>query len=466
MVRNVSEEDNKVIGLSGNGIENGFVLRRANGELWNNTDATVLEWKGKFSNDFIIFASVLLDNGTVKYLAYSPNMHAQINDILPIALPNVASDGNWHTYTRDLQTDLARYLPGRQIVSVLDFQVRGNGELDDIKLSKRDGCDTAGSDEKQCGDSQGCGESSVDLRYKVSLDVDYALKIKGRNDANTTAVPADIATQIQQLLGVLQGNTEGCATSGAGGTSAADIVQLLDSAQEVLQLAQELLTLSENLPVNVNSQYIAAMLRLSDDIGKMADRIGEMADRILETEDKIVVVALRMLDTIDKAQDTLLQAQKNFNTMLQILAGSAGDVVNQMQALLALLPQLQAAIDAGDSTQAASLLQTIQNMLATFTQMPQNVVSNQMLTQMMTMMQQMMNQMMQGGFTVMNNGMQQFMQMMQQMFNAMLDPNSGMNPGQIAKDMMDLMAVTEQNLLQAQQNFNNLILGLAGGNGN
>ena len=36
---------------------------------------------------------------------------------------------------------------------------------------------------------------------------------------------------------------------------------------------------------------------------------------------------------------------------------------------------------------------------------------------------------------------------------------------EVAFRMLDLMALTEQNLLQAQQNFNNLILGLSGANG-
>ena len=48
---------------------------------------------------------------------------------------------------------------------------------------------------------------------------------------------------------------------------------------------------------NVNTQYVRAMLRLSDDIGVMADRIGIMADRILFTELQIGVMADRILET-------------------------------------------------------------------------------------------------------------------------------------------------------------------------
>ncbi len=112
---------------------------------------------------------------------------------------------------------------------------------------------------------------------------------------------------------------------------------LADSYSTLLQSqkkeAQVLLQLSEQLKdqtqsyldsfVRLNEDYIKAMLRLSDDIGKMADRIGEMADRIVYTEvligqmaDRIVVVAKDILDFCAKTQENLLQAQANLNKLL------------------------------------------------------------------------------------------------------------------------------------------------------
>ena len=524
-ISNIMMDGSHVIALQGDGIKNGFTLRRDNGDFFNNTDATVAKWRGKFSDDFIIFVSVLLDNGAVKYLSYSPQSHPQINDVFPFILSSNASDGAWHTFTRDLQQDINHYLPGRNITSVLDFQVRGSGYIDDIALEKADGCDSGNSNDNgsSCDNGSGCNNTSIDLRYKVSLDIDYALKIDGAKNADISGLPADIQSQIAAILAALQGG-------GAAGGTDANASALLDSAKEVLQLAQELLTLSNNLPSDASSEYIQAMLRLSDDIGKMADRIGEMADRILETEDKIVVVALRMLDSIDKAQEALLQAQQNFNNMLQIIMGGAGAAQGQLADLMS---QLQAAIAANDPAQIASIMQAIQAMLGTATQLPSQILNSDMMTQMMVMMQQMMTQMMQGGFSAMNTGMEQFGAMMQQFITAMADPNSGVSPVRIAEEMMgtiehmmemskelleksmetghtqealqamqgfseflqnmadralitmdkmitmgsmaqevafrmlDLMSTTEDNLLKAQQNFNNLILGLAGGgNGN
>ncbi|BCD68833.1 hypothetical protein [Nitratiruptor sp. YY09-18] len=105
---------------------------------------------------------------------------------------------------------------------------------------------------------------------------------------------------------------------------------MLDSqlveAKNLLQLSQQLVDLSNsylNTMTQFNKDYIYAMLRLSDDIGKMADRIGEMADRIVQTEvligemaDRIVVVAKDILNYCNQTQQNLLQAQKNFNELL------------------------------------------------------------------------------------------------------------------------------------------------------
>lgn len=515
-IANVTMEGSHVIALIGDGIKNGFFFRRDNGEYLNNKDARIFQWKGKFSDDFILFVSLLMDNGAVKYLAYSPHQHPQINDIFPFTLPSNAEDGNWHTFTRDLEEDIHHYLPSRDIKSVLDVQVRGEGYLDDISLSTKEDCDSNSS-------SNGNSNSSIDLRYKVSLDIDYALKIDGAQNVDIGGLPANLQAQIEAILAALNG--------GGSNSSSADTTALLESAKEVLQLAQNLLTLSQNMPADASSEYIQAMLRLSDDIGKMADRIGEMADRILETEDKIVVVALRMLDTIDKAQETLLQAQKNFNDMLQILLSGGTQMAGQLSDLMT---QLQAAIASGNTSGIDTIVQAMQTLLGNMSQLPASFLNNpaiqQMMLQAMTMIQQMMTQMMQGGFTAMNTSIQQFGQLMQQFITAMADPDSGVSPvrmaevmtgtiekmmemskelleksmetgqteaalqamqgfsqfmqgmadkalvamdkmvtmGGMAQDvafrMLDLMDTTESNLLQAQQNFNNLILGLAGGN--
>lgn len=168
-VSNSVTDGSHVIALHGDGIKNGFYLRRNNGDFWNNQDADMVEWSGKFSDDFIIFVSVLLDNGAVKYLSYSPSSHGQVNDVFPFMLPQNASDGNWHTYTRNLQDDIKHYLPEREIKSVLDFQIRGDGYLDDIQLLKSQGCDSDSAIDSDDDCQSGCSNNTtLELRYKVS----------------------------------------------------------------------------------------------------------------------------------------------------------------------------------------------------------------------------------------------------------------------------------------------------------
>lgn len=76
-----------------------------------------------------------------------------------------------------------------------------------------------------------------------------------------------------------------------------------------------------------------AMLRLSDDIGKMSDRIGEMSDRIGDMAERIGDMAERILETqriqgknLELMQETVSEAMgimgdqmKASNTMLELL---------------------------------------------------------------------------------------------------------------------------------------------------
>jgi hypothetical protein len=105
---------------------------------------------------------------------------------------------------------------------------------------------------------------------------------------------------------------------------------LLAQSNRLLEMSQNILHISEQMLADVTDTHIAyvqAMLRLSDDIGKMADRIGVMADRIITTEVQIGIMADRILQTqriqnenIALTQANLLKAQENFAKILQTLA--------------------------------------------------------------------------------------------------------------------------------------------------
>ncbi|SFV75833.1 hypothetical protein MNB_SM-3-302 [hydrothermal vent metagenome] len=94
---------------------------------------------------------------------------------------------------------------------------------------------------------------------------------------------------------------------------------LVVSSQKMLDLSNSLLEAGST----ANPEYVASMLQLSQDILEMADKIGTMADRILVMADKIGDMSERILETqriqnanIALTQANILQAQKNFQTIL------------------------------------------------------------------------------------------------------------------------------------------------------
>jgi len=99
---------------------------------------------------------------------------------------------------------------------------------------------------------------------------------------------------------------------------------LLAQSQALLSLSTDLLNRSESIDANgANTEYVMAMLRLASDIGEMANRIGEMANRIVYTEeligvmaDRIVTVSQALLGNNQSTQTNILEAQRNFGTIL------------------------------------------------------------------------------------------------------------------------------------------------------
>jgi hypothetical protein len=85
-----------------------------------------------------------------------------------------------------------------------------------------------------------------------------------------------------------------------------------------LVLSQSTVTLASSTSLTTLQSSMAAMLRLSDDIGMMADRILEMADKILIMADNIGLMADRILatqviqsDNLKVVVDAVLQSQQN-----------------------------------------------------------------------------------------------------------------------------------------------------------
>ena len=133
-IKNEDDNGSRIIRLEGTGLMNGFALRKADGSYLNNIDATKIRWDAKFDHDFLIYVALELDDGNVTHLSYRARNYRNHPDVLSIILPETAESGLWETTTRDLSKDLHKYLPKRSIASVLDFEVRGGGDIGIITL--------------------------------------------------------------------------------------------------------------------------------------------------------------------------------------------------------------------------------------------------------------------------------------------------------------------------------------------
>lgn len=95
---------------------------------------------------------------------------------------------------------------------------------------------------------------------------------------------------------------------------------ILQNSEDLLKLSQSLL----NAGTSANTEYIRAMLHLSEDISKMADRILDMADKILIMADDIGDMADRIIETqriqsdnVELTQTNIRKTQDNLNSILK-----------------------------------------------------------------------------------------------------------------------------------------------------
>jgi len=130
-----AERGSRVIQLSGSAWANGYWLRNANGSPWHNSTQHIVQWSMKFSEYFEIFMDVQTTAGH-RYIYYTdyPGSALGSGEYVHHGLGRGAKDGQWHTFTRDLQADLSEAQPGVVILEVNGFLIRGSGMVDEIKL--------------------------------------------------------------------------------------------------------------------------------------------------------------------------------------------------------------------------------------------------------------------------------------------------------------------------------------------
>ena len=136
-VTNIFDGDRKsrVIEFKGSGTDNGYVLRNEDGSPWHNSEQFTIQWSMKYEEDFVVYLDVETTAGH-RYVYYTPDDYDNLGsgEYVHHGLGSLAIDGQWHTFTRDLQKDIEDAQPGVTLLEVDGFFIRGSGKVDDIQL--------------------------------------------------------------------------------------------------------------------------------------------------------------------------------------------------------------------------------------------------------------------------------------------------------------------------------------------
>ena len=134
-VMNVEDASgNHVIMTEGDVTEDPFRLGLEDQSDWDNTNEFTASFAMLMDNDAAIYFRIDSTEGE-KYLCYRPGQDTQepSDTVLYFGL-GIEPDGQWHTISRNLATDLSTALPSAKLRSVKDFYVYGSAKLDDIML--------------------------------------------------------------------------------------------------------------------------------------------------------------------------------------------------------------------------------------------------------------------------------------------------------------------------------------------
>jgi PKD repeat protein len=121
--------------LAGSGKSNGYALRNPDGGKWRNQSQFYIEWSMAYAEDFAVFVDVETSAGH-RYMKYTPVDYNSLGSSTYIqhGIGSSATDGNWHTFIRDLRADLEEAQAGVTLLEVNAFLIRGSGRVYDVRL--------------------------------------------------------------------------------------------------------------------------------------------------------------------------------------------------------------------------------------------------------------------------------------------------------------------------------------------
>lgn len=136
-IKNISDNNNRLIQLSGKRTKNEYLLGGINSQDgWNDLDNDSLKWDMKFSERFAIYIPIETEAGS-RYLVYSAKKKSKglRGKYIHIGLGKKLKNGKLHTIERNIQEDLQRFDTSNALIAINGFIVRGSGEVDNIETS-------------------------------------------------------------------------------------------------------------------------------------------------------------------------------------------------------------------------------------------------------------------------------------------------------------------------------------------
>lgn len=139
ILENIYDNDPKsqVISFKGDPQQNIFLLSKTDGTSWNDTSHPVIQWSMKTADDFTVSVAVQTSHGP-RFLSFTPEATDSLGkgpDIF-YGLGERSKDGQWHTYTIDLEYALHRALPDADLVSLQGLYISGRGLIDNTQSLK------------------------------------------------------------------------------------------------------------------------------------------------------------------------------------------------------------------------------------------------------------------------------------------------------------------------------------------
>ena len=131
--------NSKVISLQGNSYAHQYIIGGdyvGEANSWNDTKHNNIQWSMKNSDGFAISLVINTQNGVryINYLNVDNDISAIGGDTLSYGIGEDASNGEWHTYIRDVKADLLQLEPNNKLLSIEGLIVVGNMRIDNLEL--------------------------------------------------------------------------------------------------------------------------------------------------------------------------------------------------------------------------------------------------------------------------------------------------------------------------------------------